>query len=101
MASAVAVLTVRIKHLTDHVKKNRKDYSCLRRLVQLVQRRRTLLIYLRRTNLPSYLQTVSDLGLKHPITERYPKKTQQQQNKTSEKSKARKKKTSKRLKKRK
>lgn len=101
MALAVAVMTVRIRHLTEHVKKNRKDYSCLRRLVQLVQRRRTMLMYLRRTNLSSYLQTVSDLGLKHPVTERYPKKTLSQQNRAAVKRKTKKKKNSKKLKARK
>ena len=42
----IALFTERINHLTEHLKKNRKDYNTERALVMLVGKRRSLLDYL-------------------------------------------------------
>ena len=44
--SQIALFSYRIAHLTEHVKKNRKDYTTTRALTQLVGKRRALLDYL-------------------------------------------------------
>ena len=60
----VAVLTSRIKQLTEHLKVNRKDVSSRRGLQQMVGQRRRLLRYLSRTDLYRYQELVSRLGLR-------------------------------------
>ena len=42
----IALFTYRINHLTEHLKKNRKDFNTERSLVKLVGKRRALLDYL-------------------------------------------------------
>ena len=73
------------------MQKNRKDYSCLRALVQLVHRRRKLLLYLKRINFQDYLKITSELNLKHPVKERYPKKSVKHLNRIAEKKRNKKK----------
>jgi small subunit ribosomal protein S15 len=60
----VAMLTTRIKQLTEHLKVNRKDVSSRRGLQQMVGQRRRLLRYLSRTDLHRYQDLVSRLGLR-------------------------------------
>jgi small subunit ribosomal protein S15 len=60
----VAVLTTRIKQLTEHLRANRKDVSSRRGLQQMVGQRRRLLRYLSRTDLRRYQDLVSRLGLR-------------------------------------
>jgi small subunit ribosomal protein S15 len=60
----VAVLTNRIKQLTEHLRANRKDVSSRRGLQQMVGQRRRLLRYLSHTDLTRYQQLVSRLGLR-------------------------------------
>jgi small subunit ribosomal protein S15 len=60
----VAVLTDRIKQLTEHLRANRKDVSSRRGLQQMVGQRRRLLRYLSSTDLHRYQQIVSQLGLR-------------------------------------
>ena len=52
--SQVALFTERVKHLTGHLKENRKDYSTQRSLQLMVGKRRKLLDYLKRKNITSY-----------------------------------------------
>ncbi|HIA28147.1 MAG TPA: 30S ribosomal protein S15 [Planctomycetes bacterium] len=59
-----AVLTERIRNLTEHLKSNRKDYASQRGLLLLVGRRRRLLRYLKRTNHAEYLRLIGSLGLR-------------------------------------
>lgn len=59
-----AVLTERVKNLTDHLKTNKKDISSKRGLLMLVSRRRKLLRYLEQTNKERYLKLIKILGLK-------------------------------------
>ena len=44
--SQIALFTYRIKHLTEHLKQNHKDYGTARSLTKLVGRRRKMLKYL-------------------------------------------------------
>ena len=60
----VAVLTERIKNLTEHMKENRHDYASRRGLLQMVSKRNRLLRYLRNTNRQSYLELIARLGLR-------------------------------------
>jgi small subunit ribosomal protein S15 len=50
----VALFTFRIAHLTEHLKKNRKDYGTQRSLQLLVGKRRSLLDYLKRKDIEKY-----------------------------------------------
>ena len=60
----VALLTARIRSLTDHVKINKKDNHSRRGLVLLVSQRKKLLKYMRRVNPDSYLTMTNDLSIR-------------------------------------
>lgn len=60
----IALFTERIAHLTDHLKKNRKDNGNTRSLLLLVGKRRKLLKYLERTDIARYRAIVEALGLR-------------------------------------
>ena len=60
----IALFTYRINHLTQHLKKNRKDFNTQRSLVKLVGKRRDLLNYLIKTDIERYRAIVKDLGLR-------------------------------------
>lgn len=60
----VAILTERIKEVTEHVKQNKHDYMAQRGLMQMVGRRKKLLKYLERTNFDLYKSTIAALGLR-------------------------------------
>ncbi|MCA8959577.1 MAG: 30S ribosomal protein S15 [Planctomycetes bacterium] len=60
----VAVLTERIRNITEHLKANKKDYASRRGLLKLVGRRTTLLRYLARKDHPAYQQLIASLGLR-------------------------------------
>ncbi len=60
----VALLTARIKDLTGHFQTHKKDFSSRKGLVQLVNRRRKLLDYLRKTEPQRYNKIIVDLGLR-------------------------------------
>jgi small subunit ribosomal protein S15 len=59
-----AVLTERIKNLTDHLQGNHKDFSSRRGLLMLVGRRRRLLAYLKEKSLERYVTLIKKLGLR-------------------------------------
>ena len=59
-----AVLTERIKNLTDHLKDNHKDFSSRRGLLMLVGRRRSLLAYLKKQSEERYSALIAKLGLR-------------------------------------
>lgn len=61
----VAILTSRIKHLTDHLRINKKDESCRRGLLKMVGQRRRLLTYLRKVDYKGYLAITENLQLRH------------------------------------
>jgi len=60
----IALFTHRITHLTEHLKKNRKDYNTERSLVKLVGKRRDLLDYLVKKDIMRYRAIVKELGLR-------------------------------------
>jgi small subunit ribosomal protein S15 len=60
----VALLTKRIKDLTDHLQSHIKDHSSRRGLIVMVSRRRRLLDYLRRTHEERYKKLIERLGLR-------------------------------------
>ncbi|MEA2031709.1 MAG: 30S ribosomal protein S15 [candidate division Zixibacteria bacterium] len=60
----VSLLTARISHLTEHMKVNKKDYHTRLGLLKLVGQRRRLLDYLKRKDIQSYRQLISELGLR-------------------------------------
>ena len=60
----VAVLTKRIEHLTEHLKENIKDHNSRRGLIKMVNNRRTLLDYLKRTQEPRYQALLKELSLR-------------------------------------
>lgn len=60
----VAILTERIKNLTEHFKSHKKDFSSRRGLLILVARRKKLLNYLKKNSESRYLKLIETLGLK-------------------------------------
>ena len=62
--SQIALFSYRIKHLTEHMKKNRKDHSTERALTGLVGKRRALLNYLKARDINRYRAIVKALGLR-------------------------------------
>lgn len=60
----IALWTNRIKHLTEHLKVNKKDKHSRRGLLTIVNKRRSLLDYLKRKDLKRYQDLISKLGLR-------------------------------------
>src|SRR5277367_2217515 len=60
----IALLTARINHLTEHLRTHRKDFHSRRGLLQMASRRRKLLDYLKRQNLPKYTEILQKLNLR-------------------------------------
>lgn len=60
----IALFTFRIKHLTEHLKVNKKDKVTQRSLVLLVGKRRKLLDYLHHKEISRYREIVKQLGLR-------------------------------------
>lgn len=60
----IALFTFRIAHLTEHLKKNKKDFSTQRALVSLVGKRRRLLDYLAKVDIERYRHIIKELGLR-------------------------------------
>jgi len=60
----VALLTLRIAELTEHLKIHRKDSSSRRGLLRLVARRRKLLAYVKTESDERYQKLVDGLGLR-------------------------------------
>ena len=62
--SQIALFTVRISHLTEHLKVNHKDHSSERALKMLVGKRRRLLDYLIKTDIERYRALIEKSGLR-------------------------------------
>ncbi|MBQ4275040.1 MAG: 30S ribosomal protein S15 [Lachnospiraceae bacterium] len=60
----IAVLTARIQELTEHMKKNPKDFHSNRGLLKMVGQRRGLLNYLKNTDIERYRALIEKLGLR-------------------------------------
>lgn len=63
-AVQVALLTARINDLTEHFKRNPKDTNGKRGLLSLVGQRKSLLLYMQKTDLDGYRKLLQDLGLR-------------------------------------
>jgi small subunit ribosomal protein S15 len=62
--SQVALFSYRISHLTEHLKKNRKDYSTQRALQLLVGKRRNFLDYLKAKDIERYRAIIKALNIR-------------------------------------
>jgi small subunit ribosomal protein S15 len=60
----IALLSQRIDYLTDHFKVHKKDHHSRRGLLALVSQRRSLLNYLKKSNVERYRKIVSSLSLR-------------------------------------
>jgi small subunit ribosomal protein S15 len=60
----VAILTERIRNLTEHFKTHAKDNHSRRGLLMLVNKRRSLLDYLKKKDVQRYSDLISKLGLR-------------------------------------
>ena len=60
----VAILTERIRNLTEHFKGHHKDNHSRRGLLMMVNKRRTLLAYLKKTDVERYNALIQKLGLR-------------------------------------
>ena len=60
----IALLTARVRHLTEHLRVNRKDFHSRRGLIAMTARRRKLLDYLKRTDFNRYTAILEKLGLR-------------------------------------
>ena len=60
----VAIMTARIKELTEHFKTHKKDHHSRRGLLKLVGRRRKLLEYLKKKNAESHKKLITSLGIR-------------------------------------
>ncbi|MDG1167111.1 MAG: 30S ribosomal protein S15 [Candidatus Thioglobus sp.] len=60
----VALLTARIRHLTEHFKTHKKDHHSRRGLLRLVSQRKKLLAYVKNNDLTTYANLISRLGLR-------------------------------------
>ena len=60
----IALFSHRINHLTEHLKKNRKDFGTQRALLNLVGKRRSLLTYLKNQDIEKYRALIKELNLR-------------------------------------
>ena len=60
----IAMLTQRIKDLTEHFRSNKKDHHSRRGLLKMVGQRRRLLNYLIRNDIDKYRDLISRLGIR-------------------------------------
>lgn len=63
-ASQVAILTERIRNLTEHMKNNHNDEHSKRGLLLMVNRRKKLLAYIKNKNVSEYEELIKKLGLR-------------------------------------
>ncbi|MDD2331420.1 MAG: 30S ribosomal protein S15 [Candidatus Cloacimonetes bacterium] len=60
----IALLTQRIKDITEHLKVHTKDFSTRRGLLKLIGQRRRLLDYLKRKDIDAYRALIKALGIR-------------------------------------
>lgn len=60
----VALLTQRIRDLTEHLKVHKKDHHTRRGLLKLVGQRRRLLNYLKKVDIERYRSVIAQLGIR-------------------------------------
>ncbi len=62
--SQIALFTKRIDHLTEHLKRNKKDHGTEKALMAMVGKRKQLLGYLRKYDIERYRAIIGKLGLR-------------------------------------
>lgn len=60
----VAILTARIKELTEHLKVHKKDNHSRRGLLKMVGQRRSMLAYLQKKDINRYRALIAKLGIR-------------------------------------
>jgi small subunit ribosomal protein S15 len=60
----IALFTLRISHLTEHLKSNKKDFGTQRALISLVGKRRSMLDYLKKNDIERYRAVLKSLDLR-------------------------------------
>ena len=60
----IALLSKRIKDLTEHFKIHRKDHHSKRGLLKIIGQRKRFITYLKRTNLQKYKEIIKELGIR-------------------------------------
>lgn len=60
----IAILTERIRELTEHLKANKKDHHSRRGMLKMIGQRRNLLAYLQKKDLEGYRALIEKLGLR-------------------------------------
>ncbi len=60
----IALFTTRINHLTEHLKKNKKDFSTQQGLLKLVGKRRKLLNFLQEIDIERYRSIIAELKIR-------------------------------------
>ena len=63
----VAILTERIRNLTEHLKEHPKDHHTRRGLLMLVGKRRRLLVYIKERDILEYRELIKKLGIRDNI----------------------------------
>lgn len=63
----VAILTVRIRNLTEHLKVHKKDHHTRRGLMMLVGKRRRLLTYIKKRDIEEYRALIKELGIRDNV----------------------------------
>ncbi len=63
----VAILTLRIRNLTEHLKTHNKDHHTRRGLLMLVGKRRRLLSYIKERDIDGYRALIAELGIRDNI----------------------------------
>ena len=66
-AVQVAILTDRIRELTEHMKSHKKDFHTRRGLLMLVGKRRRLLSYIKKGDIEAYRTLIKSLGIRDNI----------------------------------
>ena len=61
----IAILTERIRELTEHLKVNKKDHHSRRGMLKMIGQRRNLLAYLQKKDLEGYRALIEKLGLRY------------------------------------
>ena len=64
MEVQIAILTKEINDLTEHLKVHKHDYHSKRGLLMKVGKRRSLLDYLKRTDVVSYRELIKELNIR-------------------------------------
>jgi small subunit ribosomal protein S15 len=60
----IALLSARIKYLTEHFRVHKKDHHSRRGLLKLVGQRRRMLDYLKARNIEKYREVIGRLGIR-------------------------------------